>query len=167
MQRSHKLQKFTLKFLTRKKLPYVFQSISLMEKHSLTPARVFNSDMIGITNVQVSHKILTQKGQIWVSFTTCAEKGRQLTAQIIVTCCFSSSRIYVALIFVFACERMNLQLKKKRPLGAEHFCLPNCWKNNALFVIWLDHSLHSVMWTKDDTVLLIIDKHVSHYTLKV
>lgn len=51
---------------------------SLMEKYKFTPARIFNADETGISNVQVSSKILAQKGQRRVGFIASGERGKTI-----------------------------------------------------------------------------------------
>ncbi|KAB0803072.1 hypothetical protein PPYR_02666 [Photinus pyralis] len=135
---------------------------SVMEKHKFTPTRIFNADETGISNVQVSAKILAQKGQKRVGFTTSGERGRTTT----VMCSFSASGIYVPPLFIFARQRMDAQLKRNGPPGAAYACSSNGWINETLFIDWLHHFARFVKSTTDDPVLLVIDNHVSHCTLK-
>lgn len=135
---------------------------SVMERYKLSSARIFNADETGVTNVQTSGKILAQKGQRRVGFITSAERGRTTT----VMCSFGASGIYVPPFFIFARQRMDPQLKRNGPPGAAYACSSNGWINETLFIDWLSHFQHNVKSSKDDPVLLIVDNHVSHCTLK-
>lgn len=133
----------------------------LMERFKFPQDRIYNADETGLSTVQVPQKILAEKGQKRVGFVTSWEKGKTTTAM----CCFSAAGTYVPPMFIFARQRMNLQLKKNGPPNAIYCCSDNGWITEAIFLEWLQHFQTSVKSSKEDPVLLIVDNHVTHCTL--
>lgn len=135
----------------------------VMLKKPLSPERIYNVDETGITNVQKPQKILGPKGQKQVGAITSLERGRTVT----VVCCMSASGHYIAPLFIFPRARMSPHLQKDGPVGAQYHCSKNGWINEEIFFEWLQHSHNSVTSSLENPVLLVLDNHTSHISLRI
>lgn len=81
-------------------------------------------------------------------------------------CAFRASGIYVPPLFIYARKRMAPQLRQNEPPGAIYECSDNGWITEALFITWLKHFYNFTKSSQNDPVLLVMDNHVSHCTLK-
>ena len=59
-------------------------------------------------------------------------------------------------------KRMKIELTNGRPPGAVYSCQYKGWVSNEGFVTWLKHFVDSVKPTKEETVVLLLDGHVTH-----
>ena len=77
-----------------------------ISKLKVTSKQVFNVDESGITNVQVSGRILARKGSKQVGRVVSAKRGTTTT----VVCTMSASGTYVPPMFIFKRKNMNNRL---------------------------------------------------------
>lgn len=135
----------------------------VMEKHRFPESRIYNVDETGISNVQKPVKILAPKGQKQVGIAASGERGKNVT----VVCCFSASGNFVPPMFVFPRQRMSPHLQKGGPLGAIYYCSKNGWIDESLFYEWLQHFARTTKPTNNEPILLILDNHASHISIRI
>lgn len=69
-------------------------------------------------------------------------------------------------MFIFPRKRLSPLLEKDGPAEALYKCSLNGWIDEKIFCDWLTHFRNHATPTKDEPVLLIVDNHSSHITLK-
>lgn len=134
----------------------------LMDKYKFTPNHIYNCDETGISTVQDPGKILAPKGMKRVGSITSWERGKNIT----LLCTMSAVGGFVPPMFIFPRKRMTPQLEKDGPAGAIYKCSDNGWINEQLFFEWLQHFTMHTKPSSQEPVLLILDNHASHTSLK-
>lgn len=134
----------------------------VVEKYKFEPHRIFNVDETGISGVHKPSRILAQKGRKQVGAITSGERGQNTT----IVCCISASGLYVPPMFIFKRERMKEGLDRNGPVGAIYRCSKSGWITEDLFLEWLNHFAQFVKASVADPVLVVLDNHVTHSTLK-
>lgn len=135
----------------------------VLQKYKFSPRNIYNVDESGISTVQRPAKILSPKGQKQVGSVTSWERGKNVT----VVCAMSASGRFVPPMFIYPRMRVSPQLKKNGPRDAIYCCSKNGWINEALFFEWLQHFKKDVKPSLEDPVLLILDNHASHISLRI
>lgn len=135
---------------------------SVVDKFKFKADRIYNMDETGISSVQKPGQILGPRGQKQVGGAISWERGRNITA----ICCMSASGTYVPPMIIFPRKRMTPLLERGGPVGALYRCTHNGWSNEELFQDWLEHFKKFCKPTKEDPVLLLLDNHGSHISLK-
>jgi hypothetical protein len=62
---------------------------------------------------------------------------------------------------------MSLQLENNGPVGSQSACSKNGWINEELFFQWFHHFTSYVKYSKNESVLLMLDNHASHVSLRM
>lgn len=115
-----------------------------MDKHALTPDRIFNVDETGISTVPKSQsKITVLKGQKQVGCLTSGDRGQLVPAEI----CFSDEII---------------ELLDGAPAGFWETCSDNGWITTNIFFDWFKSFVEFTKPTKEKPGLLLLDGHASH-----
>ena len=135
---------------------------SQMEKHQFKEHQIFNIDESGITTVQKPGKIIAKKGLKQVGKAVSAERGITTT----IVCAMSPSGQYVPPMMLFKRKNMKNSLMNGAPPGAVGFPSPKGWMDNELFVKYMQHFITHVNPSENKPVLIILDGHQSHKTLK-
>lgn len=134
-----------------------------LEKHpTLSASRIYNADETGVTTVQKPGKILAPKGQKQVGFATSWERGKNTT----VMCCMSAAGVFVPPMFIFARKRLPPELQQGGPPDSLYTCTEKGWMTEDLYLRWLEHFQNHVQSSTVNPVLLIVDNHVTHCSLK-
>ena len=136
---------------------------NVMEKYNFSKQRIYKVDETGISNVQKPVRILGPKGQKRVGTATSGERGRTVTA----VCAVSASGHFIPPMFIFPRLRMSPQLEHGGPIGAVYACSKNGWINEDLFFEWVQHFSRNTKPTPTDPILLILDNHSSHISVKI
>lgn len=110
----------------------------VLEKHNFPQNRIYNVDETGISNVQKP-----------------------------VVCAVSASGYFVPPMFIYPRVRMSPHLKEGGPIGAVYTCSKNGWINENLFFDWLQHFSNNTKPTQADPILLILDNHSSHISVRI
>ena len=123
------------------------------------PARLYNCDETGTTIVQHKHtKILGLKGKHQISSLQSAEWGSLVT----VTTCMSPTGHFVPPLFVFPRKNMKQELINGTPPGSIHACHPLGVDTDRDFFPVVSSFLKHTKPTKEDLVVLVLDRHYSH-----
>ncbi|CAH0731024.1 unnamed protein product, partial [Brenthis ino] len=115
-----------------------------------------------ITSVQDSGKVVAEKDQKRVGSITSGERGQTVTA----VCAMSATGIFVPPMLIYPRQRHSVALETDGPRGALYRCSKNGWINEDLFVDWLKHFANHAKPSEKDPILLILDNHSSHISLK-
>jgi len=121
------------------------------------PARLYNCDETGITVVQHKHtKILGSKG---VTYLRSNPQNGDLLWQ--------SSPVWVQLDtsflrFLYFQEKIWNKNWWMAWTGSIHTCHPSGWIQSEIFSQWFLHFIKHTKPTKEDTVILVLDRHYSH-----
>jgi hypothetical protein len=83
-----------------------------------------------------------------------------------VICAMNVAGGFIPSMFIYPRQRMSPTLKKDGPTGALYKCSKNCWTNEDLFMSWIQHFFDHVKPNPQKPVLLVLDNHYSHITLK-
>ncbi|KAJ8951547.1 hypothetical protein NQ318_020420 [Aromia moschata] len=134
-----------------------------MEKIKFKANRIFNVDETGITTVQTKcPKVYDPKGAKKLGAAISGERGRTITGVF----CVSASGNYVPPMLIYPRKRMAATLQKNRPIGTSFRCSKNGWINSELFVEWLKHFEQHVKPTDTNPILLVLDNHASHISIR-
>lgn len=134
----------------------------LYSEHTFEAHRIFNVDETGISNVHVPSRIIAQKGQKQVGAVTSGERGQLVT----VVVAMSAAGSFVPPMFIFKRKRMKEALERNGPTGAVYRCSKSGWITEEIFEDWIQHFAKFTKASKDDPVLLLMDNHSTHSTLR-
>ena len=141
-----------------------FQNLeTVFGKHNYPASRIYNCDETGITTVQKPGKILGPKGQKQIGAAVSWERGKNVT----VNCAFSASGNYIPPLFIFPRKRLSPLLCKDGPMDSIYKCSDNGWIKESIFFSWLEHFKNHTKPTAEDPVLLVMDNHCSHKSLRI
>ncbi|XP_023312194.1 uncharacterized protein LOC111692417 [Anoplophora glabripennis] len=133
-----------------------------MNKYKFGPEKIYNTDETGLTTVQGPTKVLAEKGQRQVGQVTSSERG------CLVTMCGTINAIGNSIPPFLIFPRVNY--KEYMIKGASHGTVgaatPSGWISAEVFVKYLEHFIHHLHSSKDNPVLLIMDNHESHISLR-
>ncbi|XP_046969743.1 uncharacterized protein LOC124537073 [Vanessa cardui] len=134
----------------------------LMEKYKFLPRSIWNVDETGISAVQDPGKIVAEKGQQRVGSITSGERGKTVTA----VCAVNATGVYVPPMLIYPRQRHSTALEADGPRGTVYRCSKNGWINEDLFVDWLKHFADFTKPSENEPILLILDNHSSHISLR-
>jgi hypothetical protein len=142
-----------------------FQLLShVMIRHNFSASRIFNCDESGIPTVPTKlPKVVAMKGARRIPKVTSAERGRNVT----VVCSMNAAGYFVPPAFIFPRKRFRSELLIGCPPDSKGFCNESGWMTSDTFIQYLTHFSQHVRPSKTDPVLLIVDNHASHISLKV
>lgn len=130
----------------------------ILEKHNISPTRIFNVDESALSTVQKPPKVFAQTGKKQVGALTSAERGIHVT----MVCCMSTTGHFIPPALIFPRKRWKQELIDGAPLGTLGLYQENGWMNSELFLRWLQHFKKFANPTISEKVLLIVDGHSSH-----
>lgn len=133
-----------------------------MTRYGFGPEDVWNVDETGITTVQKSNKVVARRGWKQVGRMTSAERGT------LVTLTMSVSAIGNSVPPFFISPRVNYRerLLSNGPLGSSGAANASVWIKEEHFQDYLNHFVQNVKCTKDKLVLLLLDNHDFHLSIK-
>ena len=108
-------------------------------------------------------KILAKKGSKQVGRIVSGEKGNTTT----VICSMNASGDFVPSMFIFKRKRWTDLLVRNCPTGSIGLPSPNGWVDHDLFLSYLKHFSQFTKPTETNPLLLILDGHQSHKSLRV
>ena len=126
------------------------------------PQQIYNVDESGITTVQNPGKILAKKGYKRVGRVVSGEKGTTTT----IVCAMSASGHFIPPMFIFKRKRWTDLLLRNCPTGSIGHPSPNGWIDQDLFITYLQHFVTFSKPCETNPVLLVIDGHQSHKSLR-
>lgn len=135
---------------------------SVLEKHKLTPDRLYNMDETGISSVHTPPKILASKKIKQVGGITSTERGFNTT----MIACINAVGNALPPVFVFPRVNFKSHMLHGAPPGSLGTCNPSGWSTMEIFLDFLDHFIKHVKPNKDNKVLLILDNHETHISIE-
>lgn len=133
-----------------------------MDRYKFECQDIYNVDETGITTVQRPDRIVARKGVKQVGSVTSAERGALVTLALAV----SASGNTVPPIFVFPRKNYRIHFVANGPSGCIGTANKSGWMVQEDFVIFLAHFIKHTRCTKERPVLLLLDNHDSHLSIK-
>lgn len=136
---------------------------AVLDKYNFPLHRIYNIDETGLSTVpNRPPKVLTTKGKQAVNKITSVEIGINVTFVNAV----SASGHFVPPAFIFGRKRMKAELLDGAPAGSIGMISDSSFINTDLFIDWLSHFRDHTKPTENDPILLVLDNHSSHCSIK-
>ncbi|XP_065319224.1 uncharacterized protein LOC135927197 [Gordionus sp. m RMFG-2023] len=119
-------------------------------------------DETGLTTVQKPAKVLAMKGQKQVGAITSGERGTLMTLAIAVNALGN----LIPPMFIYPRKKYYDHFLRDGPLGAIGISNGSGWMLEDDFLIFLNHFAKYAKHAKDRKVLIILDNHISHQSIK-
>ncbi|XP_050295152.1 uncharacterized protein LOC126735246 [Anthonomus grandis grandis] len=133
-----------------------------MDRYKFECQDIYNVDETGITTVQKPDRIIANKGVKQVGSVTSAERGALVTIALAV----SASENTVPPIFVFPRKNYKSYFVANGPSGCIGTANKSGWMIQEDFVKFLEHFIKHTRCSKERPVLLILDNHDSHLSIR-
>ncbi|KAJ8362735.1 hypothetical protein SKAU_G00115660 [Synaphobranchus kaupii] len=131
---------------------------NVLGRHPFTASTVWNVDETGISSVQVPDTVVAeQDGAV-----TSAGRGQLVTMALAV----SAEGLTIPPHFVFPRKKLHPLLLRNGPAGSVGTANGSGWMQGDDFVVFLQHFTARVKPTPERRVLLLLDNHASHLSLK-
>ena len=150
-------------FLTFNVNQYFDNLAKVLDERKFTAKQIFNVDETGLTTVQTPRKVITAKGATRVRSVTSGERGKLVTA--VYTICTSGNVLLPLLIFPRVHYRDHFV--RSGPQDCIGKCSRSGWINEELFRYYLDHLINRTRCLPDHKILLILENHKRHISLRV
>ena len=134
-----------------------------MGKYRFPPESINNLDETGISTVAEVDKVAAQKGVKQVGSITATERGTLVT----VACAVNAVGNTLPPFFVFPRVRYNSSFVNGGPTGSGECATPKGWMTSDVFLLAFQHFVKHAKPTKERPVLLLMDNHESHVSLKL
>ncbi|CAH2089142.1 unnamed protein product [Euphydryas editha] len=134
----------------------------LLLKYNFTSERIYNVDESGISTVHTPMKVLASKGAKQVGNITSAERGNNVT----IIACVNALGNSVPPCMIFPRVHFKSHMTNGAPPETLGMATPSGWSNSDKFEDFLQHFIKHVRPTNDNKVLLIMDNHESHISIK-
>ena len=135
---------------------------SLLGKHLFQCSDIYNLDETGVTTVQRPAKILAPTGVKQVGGVTSGERGTLVTMCLAV----SASGNMVPPMFVFPRVHFKDHFIRDGPPGCVGTAHKSGWMTEDGFLTFMEHFSRNVRPSLDHKVLLILDNHKSHISIR-
>lgn len=135
---------------------------NVMDRYKFECSDIWNTDETGITTVQCPDRVIAKRGAKQVGSVTSGEKGTLVTFAVAI----SASGNTIPPMFVFPRKRFQSHFISSGPPGCVGSASPSGWMTANDFFIFLEHFIKYTRCSKDRPVLLILDNHESHLSVK-
>ncbi|XP_057709153.1 zinc finger protein 40-like isoform X2 [Corythoichthys intestinalis] len=140
-----------------------FDNLStVMDRYKFSPHKIYSMDETGVTTVQTPKQIVTEKGKKQVGSVTSTERGELVT----VACAVNATGNAIPPMFVFPRVCFKEQFLNGSPAGSVGHSTRSGWMNEEAFIIFMNHFIRQTNCSTNHPVLLILDNHESHISLK-
>jgi hypothetical protein len=136
---------------------------AVMDANRFQPEDIFNCDGTGCTTVQRPKQVVTELGRKQVGSITSAERGELVTVVYTV----SASGNVIPPLFIFPRVNYKDHFIRGAPPGSVGRATRSGWINEDIFLEYLLHIIKNTRCSPDHKILLIMDNHESHISLKV
>ena len=135
---------------------------SVIKRHMFQPGSIYNVDETGLTTVHKPPKVVAGKGEKQVGQITSAERG------VLVTMCGAVNALGNAVppFMVFPRVNMKDHMIKGAPPGTIGVTHKSGWMTGENFERWLMHFVAHSHCSVQKPVLLLMDNHDSHITVR-
>lgn len=134
----------------------------LQNKYHFAPQNIFNMDETGVTTVQIPDRVVARKGTKQVGRIVAAERGTLVTLAVAV----SAIGNLIPPFFIFPRKKYKKEFIVKGPIGCGGSANPSGWMNGEQFYEFLEFFQSHVHASIDNPVLLILDNHESHLSIR-
>nr|XP_047132505.1 MFS-type transporter clz9-like [Hydra vulgaris] len=135
-----------------------------VKNNKICPSSWIKNKIAGIDWLQVQKpvKVLAGKGSKQVGRITSAERGT------LVTVCCASNAIGNSIppLLVFPRVKFHDYMIKEGPPGCVGFANPSGWINSDIFIEWIKHFVRYSNCSHESPVLLLLDSHKSHISVR-
>jgi len=136
---------------------------TVMDANHFQPEDIFNCDETGCTTVQRPKHVVTEQGRKQVGSITSSERGELVTVVYTV----SASGNVIPPLFIFPRVNYKDHFIRGAPPGSIGRATRSGWINEDIFLEYLQHIIRNTRCSPDHKILLIMDNHESHISLKV
>lgn len=126
------------------------------------PNRIHNVDETGVTTVQTPKQVVAEKGKKQVGAITSAERGELVT----VVCAINATGNAVPPMFIFPRVRYRDHFITGAPPGSIGSSTRSGWINEDTFAEFLEHLVQHTKCSSDHPILLLLDNHEAHISLR-
>ena len=135
---------------------------TVIDRNHFKPEDIYNCDETGCTTVQKPKAVVTEQGRKQVGSITSAERGELVT----VVYTTSASGNVLPPMFIFPRVNYKDYFIRGAPAGSIGSATRSGWMNADLFLDYLQHVIRHTRCTQDHKILLILDNHESHISLR-
>jgi len=132
---------------------------ALNKNPSISPFNIWNCDETGISTVHVPPKILASKGLKQVGSMTNAERVTMIAA-------VNAGGGFMPPMLIFPRKNFKGYMLKGAPIGTIGGANPSGWSNEDLFYDFMQHFIKYSCASKTNPVILLMDNHESHISVK-
>ena len=136
--------------------------IELYTKHKYEAHQVYNSDETGVNPVHDPQALIARKGTRQIGQITSGERGELVT----IICTANAAGNSIPPMMIFPRKKFQRIFMKEAPPSYVGHVSPSSWVIKDLLVNYLEHFVKYSRCSKERRVLLIIDTHAAHTTLK-
>lgn len=137
--------------------------ICAVYRYKFLPSDVYNIDETGFTTVQVPATVVSTTGKKQVGAVTSGERGQLVT----VLCSVNASGTSLPPFYIFPRVRMNPAFLNGCLPGSAAAAAKSGWMSSDIFSDeFLPHFVRQTRCSKAQPVLLLMDNHESHISLK-
>ncbi|KAM3606707.1 uncharacterized protein V6R79_021771 [Siganus canaliculatus] len=134
----------------------------VIEKHRLDGNDMWNVDETGVTTVQTPDRVIARRGVKQVGAMTSGERGVLVS----IACAVNALGSAIPPFFVFPRKRYNEHFVAAGPPGCVGCGNGSGWMQEEEFLLFLKHFVKHTKVTPLRKVLLLLDNHSSHTSVK-
>jgi len=135
---------------------------TVMDANQFQPEDIYNCDETGCTTVQSPKQVVTEQGRKQVGSITSSERGELVTVVYTV----SASGNVIPPLFIFPRVNYKDHFIRGAPPGSIGCATRSGWINEDVFLEYLRHIMKNTRCSPDHKILVIMDNHESHISLK-
>lgn len=128
----------------------------------IPPHRIYNLDETACTTVQNTQPVVVPKGFRDLASATSTERGTLVT----MTACISAVGNHLPPMLIFPRVNFKPYMTTGAPPGTLGVAQPTGWSTDEMFLKFLDHFIVHVKPTKEERVLIVMDNHETHISVK-
>ena len=135
---------------------------NIINKHGpFLPHRIYNVDETGITTVQATPKVISEKGKKQVGQIVAAERGP------LVACTVNAAGVTILPVMIFPRVHYKAYMIKGAPDGTVGFATQNGWMTSEIFLDGVNHIRCFTLASRENPILLMLGNHDSHLSFNV
>lgn len=134
----------------------------VLDRDNFEHKDIYNVDETGVTTVQKPNRIVAKKGTRQVGALTSAERGTLVT----ITVAANAIGNVLPPMFTFPRVRYQTHFLRDGPVGSVGTANKSGWMQEEDFLVFLQHFQRHTNCSLDHKVLLLLDNHASHVSIK-
>lgn len=147
----------------RTNVEHFFNSLGqVIERYNFDGSDIWNVDETGVTTVQSPNRVVAHRGVKQVGAMTSGERGVLVS----VACAVQALGNAVPPFFVFPRKRYKEYFIQGGPTGSAGSGNASGWMQEEDFLLFLDHFAKHTKVSPEKKVLLLLDNHCSHLSVK-